>query len=221
MGDGARGMCLCAVFAHAVSDDDRWMSALGVIESLEEFQRKSMRWGTNTRRILVPATLGVIACAALIVLDFHGFMGSAWKDNCSFTPAYASVGHGWDQLPPATVEQNSDGCVGFCFTAVVDREESTTVARVVILEDDDVLTRGIVERTEVTGILDLNRAAAAPLRFACFARVDGVGDAPRFESCVQMPALGSSASGCETEPEFVSQGHRFDQTDSGGFFKVR
>ena len=166
----------------------------------------------NNKAFIVPAAIGVLACATLIIFGgVHNF-GATPDDQCT-APTYEPDGRRWDELPPANVEQSSDDCIGFCFNAVVDGEERDGIARVVILEDAAVLTRGIVQRTKIWGNSDLDAAGGVPLRFACFTSIDDGGRAPRFEQCAQMTAFDPHAPGCETEPELVSEALPLDADD--------
>ena len=163
-----------------------------------------MREGRGNERYLVTAAIGVVACAALVFFGRADDFRPTADDLC-VAPTYEPDGRRWDELPPANIEQSSDGCVGFCFNAVVDGAESERVARVVILEEDGVLRRAIVERHEVRDISDFGAAEGSPLRFACFWRDDSQGRTPHFTSCAEMAAFYPSAPGCKPEPELVSK----------------
>lgn len=165
---------------------------------LDRGSEKAVGEGRNKRALVVPAAIGGLACAALVMsgglwLNYQG-------DPCT-APTYDPEGRLWHQLPPANVEQSSNDCVGFCFNAAIDGVESERVARVVILEEDGALRRALVERPEVRGISDFDAAERSPLRFACFWSDDSQGRTPHFRSCAEMAAFYPSAPGCEPEPE--------------------
>lgn len=116
--------------------------------------------------------------------------------DCS-VPTYEPGGRTWAQLPPAVVAQSSDGCVGYCFNAVIESKitETERSARVVVLDKDGAPTRGIVDVS--VNSLDL-RQDGTTLRFACFDRFDDGEVAPRFDDCVQMIASVEHVAGCDT-----------------------
>jgi hypothetical protein len=139
---------------------------------------------------LVPAVAAAIGLAGLMTSGHISGFGSVEPD-CS-DPTYEPDGRSWEQLQPAVVEQSSDGCVGFCFNAIVDSEseENERVARVVVVGEDGALTRGIVDRRRVVA--------------------DGAA-APRFESCVQMAAFEAEDPACAAEPEAISDARTYEE----------
>jgi hypothetical protein len=145
---------------------------------------------------LVPAVAVAIALAGLMTSGHISGFGSVEPD-CS-DPTYEPDGRSWEQLAPAFVEQSSDGCVGYCFNAIMDSksEEHERVARVVILEEDGALTRGTVDLSRVSEGARIAAQEGEPVRFACFDSFDDAGTGPRFEDCVQMLAPRSDDPGC-------------------------
>ena len=146
--------------------------------------------------VLVPAVAAAIGLAGLMISVHISGFGSV-EPNCS-APTYEPDGRSWDQLAPAFVEQSSDGCVGYCFNAIVDSksEENERVARVVVVGEDGALTRGLVDRRRVVGDAAMAAEDGEPVRFACFDSFDDAGTGPRFEDCIQMLAPRSYDPGC-------------------------
>jgi hypothetical protein len=85
----------------------------------------------------------------------------------------------WGSLPPARISQSSDGCIGYCFDAVLGAVDQTDsrVARVVIFDQKGRPTRALVERTRV-------REWGPEVRYTCFDQVMD-GRVPRFIDCKQ------------------------------------
>lgn len=134
-------------------------------------------------------------------------------EDCSF-PTYDPDNLRWDQLPAASPVMSSDGCVGYCFNAIIESEvdEDGHAARVVIRGEDGALTRGLVERSQVADDARMAGREGAPVRFACFDRVDDPDGVPRFEDCVQMLGSKRDAPGCVARAETASteSSARFD-----------
>jgi hypothetical protein len=160
---------------------------------------------------LVPAVAVAIALAGLMTSGHISGFGSV-EPNCS-APTYEPGGRSWDQLQPAVVVQSSDGCVGYCFNAIVDSEseENERVARVVVLGEDGALTRGIVDRRRVVGGAAMAAEDGEPVRFACFDSFADGAAAPRFESCVQMAAFEAEDPACAAEPEAISDARTYEE----------
>jgi len=162
-------------------------------------------------RVRVSAGVVAIALFALVVSCRRADAGPllAPKQDCS-EPTYEPDGRAWAQLPPAAVALSSDGCVGYCFNAVIESEseENGRMARVVVLDQGGAQTRGIVDRSRVLTNAALAARAGEAVRFACFERFDEGGPAPRFDDCVQMLASKEKDPGCDTTREAAVDARR-------------
>ena len=179
---------------------------------------RSLNKGPSKRIVLLPAVAVAIALAGLMTSGHILGFGSV-EPNCS-APTYEPDGRSWDQLAPAVVVQSSDGCVGFCFNAIVDSEseENERVARVVVLGEDGALTRGFVDRRRVSRSGAMAAEDGEPVRFACFDSFADGAPAPRFEDCVQMVTSKPDDRACAAKPEAISDARTYEENQLDAFF---
>ena len=180
-------------------------------------------WGQSVKHNRDRA-IGLIPATAVVGVLVFGVVSSPLlasretvtppAENCS-VPEYELDGRTWEQLPAAVLEQSSDNCVGFCFNAVVESadDESSRIARIIMVGEDGALTRGVVERSRV---LNNSRSAAdegTPVRFACFDRTEDSEGTTRFDDCVQMLAYTDEATACATGSQAVSDASRMRESE--------
>lgn len=193
-------------------------------EAVKRNRGKALRVARVT--ITVGALLLLVAVGRLLTLSRQQYAGAYASasakaqggEDCAF-PTYDSDGLDWEQLPAATPVMSSDGCVGYCFNAVIEAEvdEDGHAARVIILGEHGALTRGIVDRSVVAEDARVIGQEGAPVRFACFDSVDDPDGVPRFQDCVQMLASKSDELGCVAKAETTSDesSARFDSLRFG------
>lgn len=129
--------------------------------------------------------------------DYNFFQNCTSTGSCSLFLNPAPSGYDLEDLESIArtdaslpQEPRGDGCVGFCFNAIVESvdENDPHIAKVsIISETRNQRTPAIVERSRIQGEARVAQRDGLPVRFACFDRRDGK-HPPRFESCVQMIA---------------------------------
>ncbi len=126
--------------------------------------------------------------------DYNFFQNCTSTGSCSLFLHWAPSGYDLESIARRDAslpdEPPGDGCVGFCFNAIVESvdEDEPHIARVsIISETRNERTPAIVERSRIQGEARGAQRDGLPVRFACFDRLDGE-NPPRFESCVQMLA---------------------------------
>ena len=171
-----------------------------------------MKGGRGKRIVLV---LGVpVAVFALIVSGRVLSVRSSSTTECS-EPTFEPDGRAWAQFPPAAVVQSSDGCVGYCFNAVVESEtdQNSGIAHVMVVGEDGALTRGVVDRSRVSSDSLMPVLDGEPVRFACFESFADAGGAPLFDDCVQMAASRIEDPECATASQAISDASQHHENE--------
>jgi hypothetical protein len=180
---------------------------------------KSVKEGRLRTVILVPAVLVGALIFAVVASPLLAGRDVLADEECA-KPSYEAQDRSWEELPPASVDQSSDGCVGYCFNAVIESEsDDDSRARVVLPGDNGALTRGVVDRTRVLRSSVTAVQEGEPVRFACFDRIAGPGGAPLFDDCVQMAAYESDDAACGAQSEAISDASRI--RDAFEMFRFR